>query len=138
MLRPGACMRFELETIVRIRITPKYQLHNTGRQVKREEKRAPALVLMDVNMFMGTKPAQREVIATDNHVAKGDRDKSNRWRKKRNATTDLATRHFHDTVDRPDCRPGAQCNGREHQPDSSCRKRPRVAECKEDVAHQCR
>ena len=108
-------MSLKFETIVQVRIAPLDQLHKTGRQIKREKEGAPPFVLLHVDMLVRTNATQDHVINPDYHVAKGNRAKPKRRRKKRYGTVDLAAGHFHDAVDKADCRPHAQCNGREYQ-----------------------
>ena len=112
--------------IVQIRIVPAKQLQDTGCDIDRKKKYAPALVLFNVNMLVYTNAPQYSVIDTDYHVAKGNRDKPGARRKKRNDSIQVTAGDFNHAVPEANCRAHEQCSGGEQQPDRRCRERPRI------------
>jgi hypothetical protein len=111
MLFPASRISLLLETIVQVWITAAEQLHETGPEIEWEEKQAPALVLSDVNMFMGTNAPENRVIDANYHVTEGNRDKPMRSRKKRNDPIKLSAGDFNNAIDAADGRAQAHCKG---------------------------
>ena len=80
-------------------------MRKTGRDIEREEKDAPALVLLNVNMLVGTNAPKDSVINANYHVAEGDRDKPRRRRQEQSNLMKPTTSYFNSAFNKTDCCP---------------------------------